>query len=146
MPITFDAKQALKETVKSLRARLLADLHDATESAWQMGVRVQNTELDQATRATRASFEAWATEQVRTQAPPATPTRSKRARGRRAAAADAEAPTTDDAAATATAAPARARRSGSAAERTADDFRRKAEKLAAATLRRRRGESLRERP
>lgn len=35
---------------------------------------------------------------------------------------------------------------GSAAERTADDFRRKAEKLAAATLRRRRGESLRERP
>jgi len=69
MPITSDAKQALKETVRSLRARLLTDLHDATESAWQMGVGVQNTELDQATRATRASFEAWATEQVRTQAP-----------------------------------------------------------------------------
>jgi len=132
--MTSDAKQALKETVRSLRARLLADLHDATESAWQMGVRVQNTELDEAPRATRATFEAWAAEQVRTQAPPATPTRAKRARGRRAAVVDADAPTTDDAAATATAAPARARRSGSAAERTADDFRREAEKLAAATL------------
>jgi hypothetical protein len=134
MPMTSDAKQALKDTVRSLRGRLLADLHDATESAWQMGVRVQNTELDEATRATRATFEAWAAEQVRTQAPPATPTRAKRARGRRAAVADADAPTTDDAAATATAAPARARRSGSAAERTADDFRREAEKLAAATF------------
>ena len=32
MAITTDAKQALKETVRSLRARLLADLHDATTS------------------------------------------------------------------------------------------------------------------
>ncbi len=82
MPMTSDAKQALKDTVRSLRARLLADLHDATESAWQMGVRAQNADLDEATRATRATFEARAAEQVRTQVAPATPTRTKRARGR----------------------------------------------------------------
>ncbi|MBM4012480.1 MAG: BREX-6 system adenine-specific DNA-methyltransferase PglX [Planctomycetes bacterium] len=135
MPMTSDAKQALKDTVRSLRARLLADLHDATESVWQMGVRAQNAELDEATRATRATFEAWAAEQVRTQAAPATPARAKRARGRSRAAADGvDATATEDAAATATAAPARVRRAGAAALRTADDFRQEAEKLAAATL------------
>ncbi|MEX0671361.1 MAG: hypothetical protein WD060_12990, partial [Pirellulales bacterium] len=80
MAMTTDAKQALKETVRSLRARLLADLHNATESRWQLGVRVQNADLDEATRATRATFEAWAAEQVRTQAAPAAPTRAKRAK------------------------------------------------------------------
>jgi hypothetical protein len=152
MAMTTDAKQALKETVRSLRARLLADLHDATESQWQLGVRVQNADLDEATRATRATFEAWAAEQVRTQAAPAAPKRAKRAkrakqaRGRSAApdaAVDADATTSDisstssssDASTTATAvaAPARASQS-SGGERTADDFRREAEKLAAATL------------
>ena len=44
--MTSDAKQALKETVRSLRGRLLADLHNATESAWQMGARVQNTVVE----------------------------------------------------------------------------------------------------
>ena len=44
--MTSDAKQALKETVRSLRGRLLADLHNATESAWQMGARVQNTDVE----------------------------------------------------------------------------------------------------
>jgi hypothetical protein len=135
MPMTSDAKQALKDTVRSLRARLLADLHDATESAWQMGVRVQSADLDEATRATRATFEAWAAEQVRTQVAPATPTRAKRARGRsRAATDEAAARATEDAATTATVAPARALRAGAIALRTADDFRREAEKLAAATL------------
>ena len=132
--MTNDAKQALKDTVRSLRARLLADLRDATESAWQMGVRVQNTDLDEATRSTRATFEAWAAEQVRTQAPPAAPARAKRARGRRAAAADSEALATEDTAAAATTAPARARRAGAPEDRAADDFRREAEKLAAATF------------
>ena len=70
MPMTSDAKQALKETVRGLRTRLLTDLHDATESAWQMGVRAQNADLDEATRAT---FEAWAAEQVSTQAAPPLP-------------------------------------------------------------------------
>jgi hypothetical protein len=88
MAMTTDAKQALKETVRSLRGRLLADLHDATESQWQLGVRMQNADLDEATRAT---FEAWAAEQVRTQAAPVAPkrakraTRAKQARGRSAA-------------------------------------------------------------
>jgi len=77
MAMTTDAKQALKETVRSLRGRLLADLHDATESQWQLGVRMQNADLDEATRAT---FEAWAAEQVRTQAAPIAPTRAKRAK------------------------------------------------------------------
>lgn len=51
MAMTTDAKQALKETVRSLRAWLLVDLHDATESQWQLGVGVQNADLDEATRA-----------------------------------------------------------------------------------------------
>ncbi len=80
MAMTTDAKQALKETVRSLRGRLPADLHDATESQWQLGARVQNADLDEATRATRATFEAWAAEQVRTQAAPVAPTRAKRAK------------------------------------------------------------------
>jgi hypothetical protein len=162
MAMTTDAKQALKETVRSLRARLLADLHDATESQWQLGVRVQNADLDEATRATRATFEAWAAEQVRTQVAPAAPTRVKRAKrakqARRRSAApdaavDAEATTSDssgtsstgsspsstssssDASTTATAVAASSRASRSTGgERTADDFRREAEKLAAATL------------
>ena len=33
MPMTSDAKEALKNTVPSLFSRLLADLRDATESA-----------------------------------------------------------------------------------------------------------------
>jgi hypothetical protein len=135
MTMTADAKQALKDTVQSLRGRLLADLHDATESAWQMGVRVQNAALDEGTRATRATFESWVAEQVRTQAAPATPARAKRARGRRRAAAEeADAPLAEDVTATATLAPARSRRAVAGSERTADDFRREAEKLAAATL------------
>ncbi|MDA0818302.1 MAG: helicase-related protein, partial [Planctomycetota bacterium] len=46
----------------------------------------------------------------------------------------ADAPATEDAAATAAAAPARGRRANAAALRTSEDFRREAEKLAAATL------------
>jgi hypothetical protein len=82
MPMTSDAEQALKEAVRGLRTRLLTDLHGATVSAWQMGARVQNADLDAATRAT---FEAWAAEQVRTQA--AAPAPAKRSRGGRRTAA-----------------------------------------------------------
>jgi hypothetical protein len=134
MTMTSDAKQALKETVRSLRARLLADLHDATESTWQMGIRSASADLDEATRATRARFEAWTAEQVRTQTPPPAPARAKRTRGRSvAAAADAEGSAADTEP-TASATPVRARRTAGGTERSADDFRREAEKLAAATL------------
>lgn len=134
MTMTSDAKQALKDTVRSLRARLLADLNDATESNWQMGIRAASADLDEAARAARARFEAWTAEQVRTQAPPPAPARAKRTRGRsRATAADAEGDAAD-ATPTAAAAPIRARRTSGGTERTADDFRREAEKLAAATL------------
>jgi hypothetical protein len=51
MAMTTDAKQALKETVRSLRAWLLVDLHDATESQWQLRVGVQNADLVGRTRA-----------------------------------------------------------------------------------------------
>jgi hypothetical protein len=104
-----------------------------------MGVRAQNADLDEATRATRATFEAWAAEQVRTQA--AAPAPAKRSRGRRRAAApatnDADDAPVEDAVTTAVAAPARSRRSGSGGgtDRTADDFRREAVLLAGGSLR-----------
>ena len=82
MTMTSDAKQALKDTVRSLRTRLLADLNDATESTWQMGIQAASADLDEATRAARARFETWTAEQVRTQAPPPAPARAKRTRGR----------------------------------------------------------------
>ena len=40
MPMTPTAKKALSTTIRSLRERLLTDLHNATESAWRLATRL----------------------------------------------------------------------------------------------------------
>ncbi len=93
MSMTSDAKHALATTIRSLRDRLLDDLHAATETAYRLAVASHAAGLDEAARTRRRRLEAWMTEQVR-------------ARGT----------------------------AGAKADRSAENFRREAEKQAAYTL------------
>lgn len=68
MSMTSDAKHALATTVRSLRARLLDDLHAATETAYRLSVPSRDAGLDEAARARRGRLETWMAEQVRAQA------------------------------------------------------------------------------
>ncbi|RSM38267.1 BREX-6 system adenine-specific DNA-methyltransferase PglX, partial [Actinoplanes sp. ATCC 53533] len=95
MPMTSHAKRTLSATIRSLRLRLLADLHDATETAYRLLVRAQDAGLDAAGRTRRARLEAWVAEQLRAQ---------------------------------------QAAKIAHESERSAEDFRREAEKQAAYTL------------
>ena len=66
MSMTPDAKKALASTIQSLRARLLTELHDATESAYQLSIpRARDAALTEAGQAKRARLEVWIGEQVR---------------------------------------------------------------------------------
>ncbi|MGA4981951.1 BREX-6 system adenine-specific DNA-methyltransferase PglX [Streptomyces cellulosae] len=67
MPMTSDAKRALSSTIQSLRARLLEDLHAATETAYRLSVHARDAGLDEAARARRGRLEAWVAEQLRAQ-------------------------------------------------------------------------------
>lgn len=67
MPMTPDAKRALSTTIRSLRERLLIDLHDACETAYRLSIRMRDAGLDEAARTRRARFESWMGEQVRAQ-------------------------------------------------------------------------------
>src|ERR1035438_8925002 len=67
MPMTPDAKHGLSTTIRSLRDRLLADLHVATEAAYRLAVRPRDAGLDDAARTRRARLEAWVAEQLRAQ-------------------------------------------------------------------------------
>lgn len=67
MPMTPDAKRALSTTIRSLRARLLDDLHAATETAYRLSVQVRDAALDEAARTRRARLKGWVEEQVRAQ-------------------------------------------------------------------------------
>lgn len=93
MPMSPEAKRALSTTIRDLRARLLGELHDATEEAYRFSVRAQDAGLEEAKRRRRGRFEAWIAEQLNAQGA---------SKGKSA--------------------------------RTADDFRREAEKQAAYTL------------
>jgi restriction-modification enzyme MmeI-like protein len=93
MPMTSDAKRALSSTIRFLRARLLEDLHAATETAYRLSVHAHDAGLTEAARARRGRLEAWVAEQLRAQG-------AAKAKG----------------------------------GRSADDFRREAEKQAAYTL------------
>ena len=68
MSMTSGAKHALATTIRSLRARLLEDLHAATETAYRLSVPSRDAGLDEAARARRGRLEAWMAEQVRAQA------------------------------------------------------------------------------
>jgi hypothetical protein len=65
--MTHDAKRELSTTIRSLRARLLADLHVATEAAFRLAVRTRDAGLNDAARTRRARLEAWVAEQLRAQ-------------------------------------------------------------------------------
>ncbi len=80
MPMTPEAKQALSKTIRGskgtpsgsenqgLRQRLLADLHDATESTYRLSVRLtQDSGLDEAGLRKRKRLEAWIDEQWRSE-------------------------------------------------------------------------------
>ena len=67
MTMTPEAKHALAATIRSLRTRLLADLHDATESAYRLALPARDAGLDEAARARRGRLAAWLDEQVRAQ-------------------------------------------------------------------------------
>ena len=67
MLMTPDARHALSTTVRSLRARLLGDLHDATETAYRPAVRTRDAGLKEIARTRRARLEAWISEQLRAQ-------------------------------------------------------------------------------
>lgn len=67
MPMTSNAKHALATTIRSLRARLIEDLHAATETAYRLSVHSRDAGLDEAARARRRRLEAWVAEQVRAQ-------------------------------------------------------------------------------
>jgi hypothetical protein len=67
MTMTSEAKHALAATTRSLRTRLLADLHDATESAYRLALPASDAGLDEAARARRGRLAAWLDEQVRAQ-------------------------------------------------------------------------------
>ncbi len=63
--MTPEAKSALSGTVRGLRTRLLADLHDATEAAYRLSVRARDAGLGEAARARRVRLDDWLDEQVR---------------------------------------------------------------------------------
>ncbi|GAA1842986.1 hypothetical protein GCM10009736_06040 [Actinomadura bangladeshensis] len=67
MSMTSNAKHALATTIRSLRARLIEDLHAATETAYRLSVHPRDAGLDEAARAKRRRLESWVDEQVRAQ-------------------------------------------------------------------------------
>ncbi|MCU0937002.1 MAG: BREX-6 system adenine-specific DNA-methyltransferase PglX, partial [Gammaproteobacteria bacterium] len=66
--MTPEAKRRLSGTVRSLRERLLEDLHAATESAYRLSVRARDAGLAEAARVRRQRLEEWVEEQVRGEA------------------------------------------------------------------------------
>lgn len=74
MTMTPEAKSALARTIRGtstsqggLRQRLLEELHNATETAYRLGVRAQDAGLDEAARVRRGRFTGWIAEQQRSQ-------------------------------------------------------------------------------
>lgn len=65
--MTPEAKKRLSTTIRALRARLLEDLHNATESAYRLQVRAKDAGLDERATRKRARLQAWVDEQVRAQ-------------------------------------------------------------------------------
>src|SRR5688572_9936921 len=65
MAMTPEARTALRTTIRSLRERLLTDLHAETERVHRLAVRTRDAGLDAAGRKRRARLEAWIDEQHR---------------------------------------------------------------------------------
>ena len=63
--MTPEAKSALSSTIRSLRTRLLDDLHAATEGAYRLSLKASEARLGEAGRIRRERLESWISEQVR---------------------------------------------------------------------------------
>jgi hypothetical protein len=63
-----EARRALSTSIRSLRARLLEDLHAATESAYRLSVREKDAGLDEPARDRRRRLAEWIAEQGRARA------------------------------------------------------------------------------
>jgi hypothetical protein len=69
MPLTPEAKKLLGETIRRLRGRLLADLHDEADRRYRLSVPVEKAGLDEAHRRRRERIEAWLDERARASKP-----------------------------------------------------------------------------
>jgi hypothetical protein len=65
MAMTSEAKRALSQTIRKLRARLLAELGEATEGAYRLAIGADKAALSEAARLRRARLEGFVAEQVR---------------------------------------------------------------------------------
>jgi len=63
--MTAEAKRALSSIIRSLRSRILEDLHAATESAYRLSVHERDAGLSEATRIRRRRLDGWIREQER---------------------------------------------------------------------------------
>jgi len=67
--LTPEAKQLLSRTVRDLRERLLADLHDAVEGRYRLSLPLDKAKLPEELRKKRERLEDWLDERVRSTAP-----------------------------------------------------------------------------
>ena len=66
--LTSEAKAKLAQTVRTLRDRLLTDLHNAADSAYRLALPLAHAGLDEEHRVKRQRLEAWLDEQTRSNA------------------------------------------------------------------------------
>ena len=66
--LTSEAKAKLAQTVRTLRERLLTDLHNAADSAYRLALPLAQAGLDEEHRVKRQRLEAWLDEQTRSNA------------------------------------------------------------------------------
>ena len=67
MTMTPEAKRALSQTIRELRAKLLTDLKAATESTYRLGARSTEAGLSEQAAILRRRLEDWVDEQGRAQ-------------------------------------------------------------------------------
>ena len=65
MPMTSEAKGLLSSKIRELRARMLDDLHAATEGAYRLSLKAKDAKLGEVVRIRRERLESWIAEQVR---------------------------------------------------------------------------------
>jgi hypothetical protein len=65
--LTPEAKNKLSNTIRTLRERLLTDLHNAADSAYRLSVPLAKSGLDEEQRLKRQRLEAWLDEQARSE-------------------------------------------------------------------------------
>jgi hypothetical protein len=65
MAMTSEAKRALSQTIRKVRARLIEDLAEATEGAYRLPIDASKAVLSESARIRRMRLESWIAEQVR---------------------------------------------------------------------------------